>query len=66
MRSPTLPEELPCSCFDISDRTPEVMVIYQPLEAESKTKTPQELGWKPGFFENTFSAWEGEPLVREP
>ncbi|GAB1538220.1 hypothetical protein NUACC21_08780 [Scytonema sp. NUACC21] len=50
----------------LTDRDVEIMVIYQPLETESKTKTPQELGWAPGFFENTFGAWEGEPLVREP
>jgi hypothetical protein len=52
--------------LDLADRDVEVMVIYQPLETESKTKTSQELGWTPGFFENTFGAWEGEPLVREP
>lgn len=50
----------------LTDRDVEIMVIYQPLETESKTKTPQELGWAPGFFENTFGAWEGEPLVLEP
>lgn len=50
----------------LTDRDVEIMVIYQPLETESKTKTPQELGWTPGFFENTFGAWEGEPLVLEP
>jgi hypothetical protein len=50
----------------LTDRDVEIMVIYQPLETESKTKTPQELGWPPGFFENTFGAWEGEPLVIEP
>lgn len=26
--------------------------------------TPEELGWPPGFFEETFGAWEGEPLER--
>ena len=42
----------------LTDRDVEIMVIYQPLETESKTKTPQELGWAPGFFENTFGASE--------
>jgi len=27
-------------------------------------KTPEELGWSPGFFERTAGAWEGEPLTR--
>jgi plasmid stability protein len=27
-------------------------------------KTPEELGWNPGFFERTAGAWEGEPLTR--
>ena len=29
--------------LDLTDRDVEVMIIYQPLETESKTKTPQEL-----------------------
>ncbi|MEK8016922.1 MAG: hypothetical protein VSS75_008645 [Candidatus Parabeggiatoa sp.] len=31
----------------------------------SKPKTPEELGWPPGFFERTAGAWEGEPLTRD-
>jgi plasmid stability protein len=27
-------------------------------------KTPEELGWSPGFFESTAGAWQGEPLTR--
>ena len=27
-------------------------------------KTPEELGWPPGFFERTAGAWQGEPLTR--
>lgn len=27
-------------------------------------KTPEELGWPPGFFERTAGAWQGEPLIR--
>ena len=37
----------------------EVIVIYQPLN-----QTPKR-AWSPGFFERTFGAWQGEPLVRE-
>lgn len=45
---------------EITDQDVEVMVIYQIV-----TKT-QKRGWSPGFFERTFGAWEGKPLVREP
>jgi plasmid stability protein len=27
-------------------------------------KTPEELGWSPGFFEEVIGGWVGEPLVR--
>ncbi len=27
-------------------------------------KTPEELGWSPGFFEEVVGGWVGEPLVR--
>lgn len=42
----------------------EVMVIVQPIVKTESAKTPEELGWPPGFFERTFGAWEGEPLIR--
>ena len=42
----------------------EVVVIVQPIIEKEKAKTPEELGWTPGFFEKTFGAWEGEPLTR--
>ncbi|MCK5523718.1 MAG: hypothetical protein KAI83_11355 [Thiomargarita sp.] len=43
-----------------------ITVILQPLTTMvSKPKTPEELGWTPGFFEKTAGAWEGEPLTRE-
>lgn len=35
-----------------------------PSEANVVTKTPEELGWTPGFFERTAGKWEGEPLTR--
>ena len=31
---------------------------------KSVQKTPEELGWSPGFFESTAGAWQGEPLTR--
>ena len=39
--------------------------LNQPDKLEI-AKTPEELGWTPGFFERTFGAGEGEPLVRQP
>jgi plasmid stability protein len=33
-------------------------------DANTVTKTPEELGWPPGFFERTAGRWEGEPLIR--
>ena len=45
---------------EINDQDVEVMVIYQSV-APTQKRT-----WSPGFFERTFGAWQGEPLVREP
>ncbi|MGA9381722.1 MAG: hypothetical protein WBV73_23415 [Phormidium sp.] len=41
-----------------------VTVTIQPVTPAEK-KTPEELGWTPGFFERTAGAWEGEPLTRD-
>ena len=48
----------------ITDVDLEVMVIVQPIIEKEKAKTPEELGWTPGFFDKTFGAWEGELLTR--
>jgi len=50
----------------IADKEIEVMVIYQPLEPSAQTKTPEELGWPPGFFEQTAGCLQDDPLVRYP
>ena len=50
--------------LDLRDKDLEVMVIFQPLESSTSVKTPQELGWMPGFFEEVIGGWVGEPLVR--
>lgn len=42
----------------------QVTLILQPILPASAKPTPEELGWSPGFFEETFGAWEGE-LERE-
>lgn len=42
----------------------EVLVVYQPVEPVKTPKTPEELGYSPGFFEEVAGGWAGEPLVR--
>lgn len=42
----------------------EVTVTVQAVERGEDT--PETLGWSPGFFEETFGAWAGEPLTRAP
>jgi hypothetical protein len=42
-----------------------ITVILQPITPMVSTlKTPEEVDWTLGFFENTYGAWEGE-LIRE-
>jgi hypothetical protein len=48
----------------MKDEDVEVTVTLKPI-AESSQKTPEELGWTPGFFEETAGQWQGD-LVREP
>jgi hypothetical protein len=48
----------------IVDKDLEVMVIFQQLEAPLPAKTPEELGWPPGFFEEVIGGWVGEPIER--
>jgi len=49
----------------LSNTECKITVILQPITPmASKPKMPEELGWTPGFFENTYGAWEGE-LIRE-
>jgi len=46
----------------------EVTVVATPKPAapESKPKTPEELGWPPGYFENTFGSITDEAFKRYP
>lgn len=48
----------------MKDEDVEVTVTFKPV-VEPPKKTPEELGWSPGFFEQTAGQWQGE-LVREP
>ncbi|NDJ25579.1 hypothetical protein GS682_28995 [Nostoc sp. B(2019)] len=47
----------------ITDKEIEVMVIDQQLEPSAQTKTPEELGWSPGFFEKTYGICQDDPIV---
>ena len=53
---------------DLVDTEFKVTIMLQPIISsisDSKPKTPEELGWTPGFFETTAGAWQGEPLTRD-
>jgi hypothetical protein len=47
----------------ITDKEVEIMVIYQPIETPKQQKTPEELGWPPGFFERTYGSCQDDPIV---
>lgn len=47
----------------LTDTDLEVIVIMQPVIAKPATK-PKDLGWPPGFFEQTFGSFKDEPLER--
>lgn len=49
---------------EFKDTDLEVTVTIQPVNIAPK-KTPEELGYSPGFFEEVIGGWVGEPLVRE-
>jgi len=48
----------------------EIMLVVQPVPARELSPmiapTPEGLGWPPGFFEETFGVWKGEPLEQLP
>lgn len=51
----------------------EVLVVLQPIHASNGASqtasggaSPEELGWPPGFFEETYGSFADEPLVRAP
>jgi hypothetical protein len=46
----------------VPDTEFEVMVIYQPIESSRGVKTPEELGWTPGFFEQTAGCLADDPI----
>lgn len=47
----------------IQDKEFEVMVIYHPIESSTSAKTPEELGWSPGFFDEVIGGWVADDLI---
>ena len=50
---------------EFKDTDLEVTVSIQNVNPVPK-KTPEELGYAPGFFERTAGAFQDEPLIRYP
>ncbi|MBN3909052.1 MAG: hypothetical protein HWQ35_21600 [Nostoc sp. NMS1] len=46
----------------ITDKDIVVMVIYQQLKPSTTAKTPEELGWAPNFFEQTYGSCQDDPI----
>ena len=44
----------------------QVVVTLKPAPTAPKPKTPEELGWPPGYFENTFGSITDEAFKRYP
>jgi hypothetical protein len=44
----------------------EVVLVVQPKDAKPMPATPEELGWPPGYFENTFGSITDETFERPP
>ncbi|MBW4513381.1 MAG: hypothetical protein KME64_44035 [Scytonematopsis contorta HA4267-MV1] len=47
----------------MTDKEVEIMVIYQALEISTLQKTPENLGYPPGFFEQTYGICADDPIV---
>jgi hypothetical protein len=44
----------------------EVIVVVQPKEPSTQPKTPEELGWPPGFFDKVAGSITDETFIRHP
>jgi hypothetical protein len=47
----------------MTDQEVEIMVIYQALETPIQQKAPEDLGYPPGFFEQTSGSCADDPIV---
>lgn len=48
---------------EIIDTEVEIMVIYQPLQSPIQPNTLDDLGYPPGFFEQTYGSCADDPIV---
>lgn len=46
----------------ITDTNLEITITVQPATV-IETETPQEKGWPPGFFEETFGSFKDDPIL---
>lgn len=44
----------------------EIVLVVQAKEAPSQATTPEERGWPPGYFENTFGSIADDTFERPP
>jgi hypothetical protein len=44
----------------------EIVVEVSPVQTSPPARVPEELGWPPGFFEETYGSCHDDPLVRPP
>ncbi len=44
----------------------EVVVVVQPKEMKTVPAASEDLGWPPGYFENTFGSITDDTFVRPP
>lgn len=49
---------------DLANTDIEIILVYQQKKLEKSAKTPEELGWHPGFFEKTVGCLADKNLVR--
>ena len=50
----------------VPDAEYEVLVVVQAKAATASTQTPEDRGWPPGYFENTFGSIDDETFFRHP
>lgn len=48
---------------EIIDTEVEIMVIYQPLQSPIQPNALDDLGYPPGFFEQTYGSCADDPIV---
>jgi len=47
----------------MTDKEIEVIVTYKQRKLSALPKTSEELGWTPGFFEQTYGSCQDDPIM---